>query len=72
MEIETPTVRDENEEVPFIHLQGIHKTYLLGIEGVAALRFLPLLIFSPLHYPLLFLPFFKEVLILRLNVENSS
>lgn len=38
--VEEPSFDEESgEEEPFIFLENIHKTYLLGVEGVAALRF---------------------------------
>ena len=30
---------EQGQQEQFIYLENIHKTYLLGIEGVAALRF---------------------------------
>ncbi|KAA6381365.1 MAG: hypothetical protein EZS28_023109 [Streblomastix strix] len=33
----------------FIKLDGVHKTYLLGVEGIAALRFKIFLIFCLLY-----------------------
>jgi hypothetical protein len=34
----SPTEDGDQEEKPYILLDNIHKTYLLGIEGITALR----------------------------------
>lgn len=39
----------DEEEKPIIRVENIHKTYLLGIEGIAALRFFVFLFL--LHHP---------------------
>lgn len=38
-EDESQTKKDEDVNETFLTLENVHKTYLLGIEGIAALRF---------------------------------